>query len=57
MARDRLGSGAAALKTREELLRALGLETNTPVSVAEPNEMAVVTSDFFVVRTKPPVKK
>ncbi len=57
MARDRLGSGAAALKTREELLLALGLEANTPVPVAEPNETAVVTSDFFVARTKPPVKK
>lgn len=57
MARDRLGSGAASLKTREELLRALGLEANTPVPMAAPSEMVLVTSDFFVERSKPSAKK
>jgi len=53
MARERLGPAAAALKTREELLRGLGLEANTPLpSAPEPGSPMVVTSDFFIARKK-----
>ena len=45
LARERLGDGAAAYKTREELVRALfGPEPSPP---PPPAERVVVTRDFF----------
>ena len=53
MAREQLGPAAAALKTREELLRALGLELTALLpSAPEPGVPEVVTSDFFIERKK-----
>lgn len=55
LARERLGSAAAALKTREELLLALGLDSTEP---AEENSFSpqVVTGDFFIARKKTAAK-
>ncbi len=51
LARERLGPGATALKTREELLSALGLESaELPGEKSANTEL--VTSDFFVLRKK-----
>lgn len=48
LARERLGASAAALKTREELLQALGLEADA-VTEGSP---ALVTRDFFIEKKK-----
>ncbi len=55
LARERLGPAAAALKTREELQEALGLQSTEP---ADENSVVaeVVTSDFFIARKKTAAK-
>lgn len=49
LARERLGAAAAGLKTREELLAALGkaLGNQTPPSGGSKTVVEVVTRDFF----------
>ncbi len=54
LARERLGPAAAALKTRDELERALGFERTVPPA---DEELAVVTSDFFIAHQKSGAKK
>ena len=46
MARERLGPKAQGLKTKAELLAALGLQVPAPVALDAP----LVTQDFFVGR-------
>ena len=52
MAREKLGPAAAALKTRDELLTALGLEGAALPDPTESAEPVLVTSDFFITRAK-----
>lgn len=48
MARERLGTGASKLKTKDELIAALS-GAQTPPVIAEPREAPpeIVTRDFF----------
>lgn len=51
LARERLGAAAAGLKTREELLAALGTRAPEPARTSE-RAQELVTRDFFRRRTE-----